>query len=300
MRLALTGASGLLGRALMRELQAAGHAVVGCARRRGGAGRRLLDLTDSAATEAFMREARPAALIHAAAERRPDVCENDAPGTWRINVEATERLARLCAASGTHMVFVSTDYVFDGTCPPYGTADALHPLNAYGRSKAQGEAAVRAVLPQATVLRMPILYGRVEEAAECQVSAMIEALRGGYVGAVDDWATRFPTWVDDVGVFLTHWTAALERGEDVSGVWHVSGREAVTKYAMARRIAAVLHLSADGLQPSAQPMDGAPRPRNSQLDCSRALARGWLPCTPFDEALRQVAAYMAGLRDQRL
>ena len=111
-------------------------------------------------------------------------------------------------------------------------------------------------------------------------------------GAIDDWAVRFPTWVDDVACFLRHWTAALEQGEALSGIWHVSGLEAMSKFGMCQRIAAVLGLNAKGVEPCSEPGGGAPRPRNSQLDCARARARGWMVSTPFEEAVREVDASM--------
>lgn len=78
-------------------------------------------------------------------------------GTNQLNVESSRALASLCIEIGAWLVYLSTDYVFDGTRPPYHPGDLPNPLNFYGRSKLQGEEAVRAVNKDATILRVPIL-----------------------------------------------------------------------------------------------------------------------------------------------
>ncbi len=156
------GASGMLGRAVFKALkqqqeQDAGGAceVVGTGHARAAAlGLEPLDVTDAAALRACLARVRPAVCVNCIAERRPDRVEQDEAQARRLNVELVERLAEQAAAgSGFHLVHISTDYVFDGSAPPY-TPDAVpNPLNAYGRHKLAAEEALRKVLTQHTMPR---------------------------------------------------------------------------------------------------------------------------------------------------
>lgn len=164
----VTGASGLLGRAVMEELSGQTAAtVVGLAYSRAGGPHGLLkvDLTDAAALAALLAERRPDVIVHCAAERQPDVCEHDDARTVALNVSLVEQLAAAAegspgsgsassgSGSGCWMVALSTDYVFDGRAPPFATDAPTRPLNKYGESKAAGERAFRAVHPRGALLR---------------------------------------------------------------------------------------------------------------------------------------------------
>ncbi|WP_282073111.1 SDR family oxidoreductase, partial [Janibacter hoylei] len=101
-----------------------------------------LDLSDSNAVKAYFQEIKPEIVIHCAAERWPDRCADDPDTAWKLNVGSTEFLAKYCSEIGAQLVYISTDYVFDGSAPPYTTDDTPNPVNFYGRSKLAGEEAV--------------------------------------------------------------------------------------------------------------------------------------------------------------
>ena len=282
----VTGASGLLGRALMQELAA--YAPIGTALRRAGAGLTTLDLLDREATTAFLNEQHPAAIIHAAAERRPDVGERDPEGTRALNVEATRYIARTARALGSWVLYLSTDYVFDGTAPPYDPDSTPHPLNLYGRTKLDGEQTVLAETGDAAVLRVGLLYGRVEYLEESSVTALVQDVRGGESKGLDDWQQRYPTYVDDLAVLCRQMLELRLAGESMNGIWHWCGDERLTKYAMARVIGRLLGVSTAHLRPDASPGAGTARPHDCRLDCSRLERRGLGRRTPFAQALARV------------
>ena len=121
MKILVTGASGLLGRSLMAELAplaGSADALIGTAHSRLKAPLRRLDLTDETAVRAAFAEWSPELVVHSAAERRPDVVDGDPASAERLNVDATRLLAELAAAHGARFIYLSTDYVFDGTKPP--------------------------------------------------------------------------------------------------------------------------------------------------------------------------------------
>lgn len=173
MRIVVTGASGLLGRAVVHQLRADGHNVVGTALSRATPESKLekVDLTDMVALDAFLRRADPAVIVHTAAERRPDVVEREPEASQMLNVEVPRRIAawakgragpdatNAAAAAAPLVINISTDYVFDGVNPPFTVDDEPNPLNAYGKSKWEGEKATRAAGVEGRVssLRVPVL-----------------------------------------------------------------------------------------------------------------------------------------------
>ena len=150
-RVVVTGASGMLGRSLCRLLTAAANAssyeVTGLGYTRAKPPMRKLDLLDAAAVGALLDEVQPHVVVHAAAERDPDRAARDPARVQSLNVDVCARLASECARLNATLIYISTDYVFDGgiqsgISPPYRPDAPTAPLNLYGRSKLAGEQAV--------------------------------------------------------------------------------------------------------------------------------------------------------------
>ena len=134
----------------------------------------------------------------------------------RLNVAATRQLAELCRELACIMIYISTDYVFDGSAPPYGADSPAKPLNKYGETKLAGEEVVLGA--GHTVLRIPVLYGGVERPGESAVTALLEAVRSGReVGfalvvssniallrqvGVSSWEVRCPSHTRDIARIL--------------------------------------------------------------------------------------------------
>lgn len=156
MRLLVTGAKGMLGHRVVAVARAAGHEAV-------AADVEEFDLTDSAATEAFVRETAPDAVVNCAAYTRVDDAEEHEGLAARVNGEGAGNVAAACAAVGARIVQVSTDYVFDGARSdgrPYVESDPVGPQGAYGRTKLLGEQAVAAAHPDGHVIaRTAWLFG---------------------------------------------------------------------------------------------------------------------------------------------
>jgi dTDP-4-dehydrorhamnose reductase len=291
-KVALIGASGLLGRAVANELAAATPwQIVRTAFRHGDANTVTLDIRDEDAVRKFISEQMPDAIVVAAAERRPDVCENDPALAWALNVDALRFIASAAQDIGSWVLSVSTDYVFDGTRPPYRPDDAPNPLNAYGRSKLDGERALLRSGTQACVLRLPLLYGPVIDWGESAVTnltpAIVESARGVTPAMMDAWATRYPTFTPDVAVVIRQLLTRHEIGESVNGLTHWSGDEPMTKFDIAQTIARVLDIDAR-ITAQRTPVDATPRPRDCHLasDVLDILTIGQR--TPFDTAIRVV------------
>ena len=299
----LIGAAGLLGRAvaasLSRESSLDLIATIRNPQRAGAARVALppdnvvtLDVLDQPALEHLFDTRRPAAVIVCAAERRPDVCERDPAGARAINVDAPARIGALAARYGAWTLGISTDYVFDGKAAPYREDATPNPLNIYGRTKLEGEAALLAASPLSCVLRLPLLYGPIVDWSESAVTSLVPAIvasarPGAPAVGMDAWAIRYPTYTPDVAQVIRDLTLRHLAGASVTGIRHWSSEEPMTKYDIARRIAAAFGIDAS-LAPIDQPADATPRPYDCHLDASRVRALGIDWTTPFDTALQAV------------
>jgi dTDP-4-dehydrorhamnose reductase len=291
-KVVLIGASGLLGRAVSNELASITRwQVIRTAFRHGDTSTITLDIRDECAVRQFIADHAPDAIVVTAAERRPDVCENDPVLARALNVDALGFIASAAQEIGSWILSISTDYVFDGTQPPYQPDDAPNPLNAYGRSKLDGEQALLRSSARSCVLRLPLLYGPVIDWGESAVTSLTPAIvasaRGVAPAVMDAWATRYPTFTPDVAVAIRQLLERHEIGESVTGVMHWSGDEPMTKFDIAQRIAQVLNVDAQ-ITAERSPIDTTPRPRNCHLasDALEVLKIGQR--TPFDAAIRAV------------
>jgi dTDP-4-dehydrorhamnose reductase len=280
MNILVTGATGFLGRAVMARL-ARDHAITGWGHAHTDATTRV-DLRDAAAVRAALDAAPVDAVIHTAAYRDPDFCEAHPEETDRLNVGATRTLCAALPVS-TQLIFISTDYVFDGERPPYTESSPRAPIQEYGRSKQRAEDLVRA-RPGSLIVRMPLLVGAGADFASSGFLAQILAqhLRRAKPHACDDVLVRYPTWIEDVAEALAF---LLER--DATGVIHMSGAEALTRYGAVRAAAQVLGLPCEHIHPSTDVVArAAPRPRDSALSTAALRALGFTRFTPFPDVVR--------------
>lgn len=298
---AVIGASGLVGRAVVEAINGyAGWRVVGTAHRRADAKTVALDIRDVAAIDAFVDCHAPDAIVITAAERRPDVCENHPELARQLNVDAVRAIAAAAHRCDAWVLSISTDYVFDGTRAPYRIDDAPCPINAYGRSKLEGEKALAETTDFGCTLRLPLLFGHITDWQESAVTSLVPAVLasaapGAAPALMDAWATRYPTFTDDVAHVIRQLLERTASGNPVCGLAQWSGDEPMTKLDIATRLARAMDVNAR-LTASNTSTDATPRPRDCHLDSSRLEALGIGRRTPFDLALQQVLARFSGPR----
>ena len=151
MRVLVTGANGQLGREFCKQGQE--HELV-------VADREILDVTDVQATSLFLQRVKPEVVIHCAAYTQVDAAETDVDRAFSVNALGARNLAASCLETGARMVYLSTDYVFDGIKgAPYREYDTTNPQTVYGWTKWQGEEFVRQILGRHYILRTAWLYG---------------------------------------------------------------------------------------------------------------------------------------------
>ena len=272
MRLLITGASGQLGAYLLRELRGTSDAVTAWSGKKPqalfGFPVEPVDLVDpSRVADAFVR-ASPTVVIHAAAVASIAGCYRDPDHAWTINTYATEQLADLAAEAGARLVFVSTDLVFDGARGEYFEENVPAPLSIYGKTK---RAAEEAILPRrnTVVARLSLLYGPTLTGRPTFFDQQVMALRNGQPLRcfVDEWRgpLDYPT--------AARALLALARSnyQGYNGLLHMSGPERLSRWEMARKMAAVLNLDSSSIVPVRRDEVPAPepRPRDTSLSCVR-------------------------------
>ncbi|XP_042309360.1 methionine adenosyltransferase 2 subunit beta isoform X2 [Sceloporus undulatus] len=249
-RVLVTGATGLLGRAVHKEFKANNWNTVGCGYSRARPMFEQVNLLDAAAVHKLIQDFQPHVIIHCAAERRPDVVDSQPDLASQLNVVASGNIAKEAAQVGAFLVYISTDYVFDGTDPPYKENDVPNPLNLYGQTKLDGEKAVLRNSKDAAVLRIPILYGEVERLDESAVTVMFDKVQFNNKSAnMDHWQQRFPTYVKDVASICRQLAEKRMLDPSIKGTFHWSGNEQMTKFEMARAMADAFNLPSSHLRP---------------------------------------------------
>lgn len=265
MRILVTGATGLLGRYLVREVHARGHELVAWSAH-GGQGSRAVDLEAESGLVPALELAAPDVVVHAGALSAVADCARDPSRARRVNTRATEVLASACRARGARFVLVSTDLVFDGASAPYAEEDAPRPLSVYGRTKAEAEELV--LRASGLVVRASLLHGPGLDGRRGTFDGQVEALRSGrgFDGFVDE--HRTPVALDTAA------RALLALGSlDVSGIVHLGGSERVSRFAMGRRLALHLGVSPSLVRAASRTsVPGEPRPADTSLRTERLRA----------------------------
>jgi S-adenosylmethionine synthetase len=275
-RVLITGATGLLGREVLREFEERGWLAYGCGFSRATGRVRKCDLLQSGEFEQLLEDIKPLLVIHCAAERRPDVLESDKDYATKVNVGITGDIGKLCKARGIWMIYLSTNYVFDGKAAPYAEDAVPHPVNTYGHSKLAGEQVLKEVFPEAAIVRIPLLYGPIEYLEETSVTTLLTTIQKDASAKLDNWQERFPTCSSDVARVLEVMAASYMGGgssnpERLSGIFHWQADERHTKYTMALAIAEIANVDSEKFVAvnDAPAPSQAPRPQYEQMLCSQ-------------------------------
>jgi dTDP-4-dehydrorhamnose reductase len=246
MKWVVTGAAGMLGVDVVEVLRSSGHEVRPLTRAD-------LDVRDPAACLAAVAGAQ--AVVNAAAWTDVDGAETQVLAAFAVNAVGAAHVARACAHQGAALVHVSTDYVFDGTATdPYPPDAPIAPINAYGRTKAAGEWAVRSEHPDAHVVRTAWLYGA--HGGNFVRTMLRLAQERDSVDVVDDQRGQ-PTWTRDLAVLLRD--LVVEAGP--AGLCHGTSSGEATWFDLARETYRLAGLDPDRVRPTTSDRYPRPAPR---------------------------------------
>ncbi len=248
MKILITGANGLLGQHLVKLiLDSTSNEIMATSKREP----RLviqdsrihyysLDITDGMAVNLLLEKLRPDTIIHCAALTQVDECEQNPIKAWEINVTATRFLVEAAKQINAFMIFVSTDFVFDGIHGPYKETDEVNPVSYYGSTKVAAEKAVAESGMPYAIVRTCLLYGNILFGTRSNVISWVkENLEQGQKIKVvsDQWRT--PTYIEDLAKGIL-----LIADKKATGLFHISGKDFLSPYDMAMATAEYLHLDA--------------------------------------------------------
>ncbi|SCL24999.1 dTDP-4-dehydrorhamnose reductase [Micromonospora rhizosphaerae] len=255
MTLLVVGASGFLGTEVCRQAVAAGQRVVGTYHSAAvavpGVAARRLDVTDRSAVRALLTEVRPDAVV-ATPYRYDD---------WRVTADGAAHVAYAAVEAGARLVHLSSDAVHGGRPSPYLDDEPPSPIFPYGAAKAAAETAVRAIDPEAALVRTSLIVGEGSK----QIQLCLDALAGRAALFTDE--LRCPIDVVDLAA------AVLELvPSDYAGPLNVAGPDAVSRAEMGLLVARRLGLDPVGMKTTISAASGLLRPTEVRLDSSRASA----------------------------
>jgi len=271
MKATIFGAWGLLGKALMREWN--GDEVVGL-------GSRDVDIRDADKVRQVVEKARPDWIVLAAAYTNVDGCESQPDLAFAVNRDGAVNVAEAAKRAGAKLMFLSSDYVFDGTkTSPYETGDARNPQSVYGRSKAEAEVRLLEVLPECCIARTSWLFGT---GGKCFPDTILKlAASRPSVDVVND-QRGGPTYSVDLAraiIELCH--------KDARGIVHLTNAGDCSWFEFAREIVNGAGLATEVRPVSSQQMARpAPRPAYSVLS-SKSLQHYGVTLPTWQDALQR-------------
>lgn len=289
--LLISGGTGLLGQGLYATAPQ-GWSIVSIHRRpypaeAPGVVELIVDVTNRQEIERLFAAHRFDAVVHAAGIASVDYSEQHVEESLESNLGGTRNVAELCAASGTRLVYVSTNAVFDGSNAPYRESDRVNPINAYGRIKLACEHLVETTVERHVIARPILMYGWPHAMGRPNpVTWVIDALeRGETIRVVDD---IYENPLYNISAALAIWAIL---NTDIGGVIHLAGRDVVSRYDCARMVARVFGLDGGQIHPvpSASFPDIAPRPRDTSFVTTRMEAELGVPPSTLEESLRLMA-----------
>ena len=287
MKVLVTGVKGQLGHDVFNELCARGYEAV-------GVDVEEMDITDAQSVDKMLSSVRPDAVIHCAAWTAVDAAEEseNIEKVSLVNVQGTKNIAKACRAIGSKMMYISTDYVFDGQGTEPWEADCKEyaPLSVYGRTKLEGELAVAEALDAYFIVRIAWVFGingKNFVKTMLALSEKYESLR-----VVDD-QIGTPTYTFDLARLLVDMIET-----DKYGYYHATNEGGYISWAdfakeifrQAKKSTAVIPVTT-----AEYGLSKAKRPFNSRLDKSKLIEKGFAPLPDWKDAL---ARYLFELEKQ--
>ena len=281
MKVLVTGARGQLGSDVVQELMRCGILAV-------GVDMEEMDITDADVVDLVVKDSGADAVIHCAAYTAVDAAQENASLCQRVNRDGTKNIAMACLKYGKKMLYISTDYVFDGEGEkPWEPEDHTNPVNVYGRTKYEGELAVLETLGEYFIVRVSWvfgLHGKNFVKTMLRLSGERECLH-----VVDD-QFGSPTYTRDLAVLL----AAMVQ-TDRYGVYHATNEGICSWYEFACEI---FRQAGKVVQVEAVPSDAFPvrakRPHNSRMDKGKLIKEGLFLLPRWEDALSR---YLLELRE---
>lgn len=287
MKILVTGAKGQLGYDTINELEKRGHTAI-------GVDIEEMDITDSASVNKVINEVKPEVVIHCAAWTAVDAAEDEEniPKVRAVNALGTENIAKVCKDLDIKMIYISTDYVFDGegTTPWQPDCKDYAPLNVYGKTKLEGELAVSSILDKYFIVRIAWVFGLNGNnfiKTMLKLSKKYDTLR-----VVSD-QIGTPTYTYDLARLIVDMAES-----DKYGYYHATNEGGyISWYDFATEIFKEANKSMNVIPVTTEEygLSKAKRPFNSRLDKSKLTSNGFTPLPTWQDALKRYLKELEGI-----
>lgn len=275
MKVLVTGVNGQLGYDVVNELNSRGHVAV-------GVDKEEMDITDAESVSRVMREIKPEAVIHCAAWTAVDAAEDNETAVRLVNAVGTENIAKECKKLDCKLLYVSTDYVFDGKGDKPWQPDCkdYQPLNVYGKTKLEGELAVAGTLEKFFIVRIAWVFGK---NGKNFIKTMLNVGKTHDTVRVVCDQIGTPTYTFDLARLLVDMIET-----DKYGCYHATNEGGyISWYDFTKEIFRQAGYSTEVVPVTTAEygLSKAARPFNSRLDKSKLLQNGFKPLPDWKDAL---------------
>ena len=289
-KLLITGVNGLLGQKLVEQASSK-FSVLGVDLQDEPVTKKLkfvyrkLDLTDRRKVKEGILSFHPGYLINTAAMTDVDGCEIEKERCWRTNVEAVENITFAAQMTGTKIVHLSSDYIFDGNNGPYSEDSLPSPLGYYGKSKLASENLLVASNLEHAVVRTMVLYGHGIEVRPNFVTWLINTLKKGERVTIVTDQFGNPTLVDDLATAILK-IIELKKWD----LYHICGSELIDRYNFAIKIAEIFKLNKNLIDSTTTPelKQSALRPLKSGFIIEKATSELGIKMSNIEDGLKKL------------
>lgn len=274
MKVLVTGVKGQLGYDVVNELEKRGMEAV-------GVDIEEMDITDMQSVAKVIRETAPNAVIHCAAYTAVDAAEEQEEICRKVNADGTRNIAKICRELNIKMIYISTDYVFDGQgTRPWEPEDTRQPLNVYGQTKYEGELAVQELLEKYFIVRIAWVFGT---NGKNFIKTMLRlAETNNRITVVDD-QYGSPTYTYDLARLLVDMVLT-----EKYGVYHATNEGICTWYEFACEIFRQAGIDMEVVPVTAAEYQAkAKRPENSRMSKEKLTDNGFDRLPPWQDALKR-------------
>jgi len=290
MKILITGANGLIAQKIIKQLSKKdNHQIIVTSQKPFPLGSGIESFTVNliyADINKIVDKIKPDTIIHCAAMASPVACEVDRFSCKKINIEVTSRIASSCRDYGSHLVFLSTDLVFDGKKGDYVENDSVSPICYYGESKLEAENIISGFNIGAAIVRTSLVYGYETKISRPNiVLKVVDYLKKEKQYRVPVDQIRTPTFAEDLASALISITE-----NKLDGIFHIAGSEKISVYELAVMTAKAFDLNESLLIPvsTKELSEPAPRPLNTTLNIDKAVSMLSFKPTPLKDAINTI------------
>mgnify|MGYP000291874469 FL=1 len=273
-KVVITGSNGLLGQSLLNLLlkDKDSYQVYCFSRGENRSGREdfnyiSIDITVKEELDKKLEQIQPDFIINTAAMTQVDDCETNKQACDILNVDVVKWMTRFASKSKTHIIHLSTDFIFDGKKGYYKETDKPNPLSYYGLSKLKSEQVLKDSKINFTILRTILVYGKVFDMSRSNIVLWVREMleKNKEITIVDD-QYRMPTYVEDLAM-----ACKIVMDKKALGIYHISSNTLLSVYEIAQQIAETFDLNKNLIKPISTSTlnQSAPRPAKTGFDLSK-------------------------------